>query len=169
MQKVIVVQPILNNPKPVEKHELLAHLKIALKDDGFNKTSTNRWQREKASFIEVVYIQSDRYVKGEYIIFLGIILKDTDISYFSEGHFTSSIPNYNTTKEEIVLRIKDFFSTWSDKTKLVQYVKRRKEAWQNLSQYSGEELKLKKREFYSTYRIAVANTDIIDYILSKDF
>lgn len=169
MEKVIISETIKYESPAVEKSELLRFLKVDLENDGFNKISTNKWQREKKNFCEVIYVQSGRYVKGEYDIFVGIILRDIDFPYLSEGHFTYCIPNYKTTKEEIVLRIKDFFETWSNKAKLAQYAKQRREAWENLSNFSGDELKLKKKEFYSIYQIAITNTDIIDYILSKDF
>lgn len=165
--KTIIVEPFENPQPSITKEELLKELKKSLADEGFKKLSINRWEKNIGEFINVVYVQGDRFKKGDYDIRLGVIIANTPIPFIAEGHFTTDIPNFNTTYEEILSKIKQFFETWANKEYIIEYVTKRRKVYNELQKYSGEELKLKRKEFYMTYKIAVTNTDIEDYLLTR--
>lgn len=131
--KTIIVKPFENPQPSIAKEDLLKGLKKSLADDGFKKITPTRWEKNIGEFIDVVHVQGSRFQKGDYDIFLGVIVVNSPIRYIGvEGHFTFYVPNNNTTYEEILLQIKQFFENWSRKKYIVDYVTEYRKAYNEL-------------------------------------
>ena len=159
----------INFEPAIPKKYLLKQLKESLGYDGFEQLSSNKWEKAVGKFVEVVSVQSDRWIKGNYDIRLGIIITNTSIGFLAEGHFTKMIPNFNTSYEEILQKIRCFFVEWTNKKSIVKNITEMEKALNELSKFCGEELDLKKKEFYALYDVAVTNRNIVNFILSPEF